>query len=340
MSVVSHFSKKAASKYRAGGPMGLLKAAAFRAHYAIPLAKTLVRRALRGPAKTKTLWIHIGAHKTGSSSLQRILAAERESLMAYSIWHESSAFDLAEHLANRSPLPSGELDRLRAEFRERIENRPEDVIIFSGEYFFGHPDVCYRNIHAVASDLKAITERYPIRLVACVRRQDEFIQSWYHQRVKMGACETFEDYKHTVGIEGLEWDRLLAVYEEFFGASNLRVLVMEQLKATGGNLLETYFGGFGHPFDIRVRPFPRYNQSYSEKALKLALQCYPHLDLPDRKRLRNALSQAFPRQRGEKFTQFTEDERRTVIESYRASNLRFFGKYLGSTAEAERLGYV
>jgi hypothetical protein len=339
MSITSHYVKKAAGKFRDRGPGGLIRAAVFRLPYLLPLLKTLAHRAIHGPAKRKTLWIHIGAHKTGSSSLQGILEGETESLMAFSIAHDNHAFGLAEHLANHSPLPPAELELIRAEFRGRIESHPEDIVILSGEYFFGHPDVCYRNTAAVATDLRRITEGYDTRLVACVRRQDEFIQSWYHQRIKMGGCETFGEFKKTVGLQTVEWDRLLAHFEELFGADNLRVLIFEKLKSAGGDMLHAFFGGLGHPFKIKVRPFKRYNPSYSEKALQLALLCYPQLDQAERKKLRFALFDAFPRQRGEKFTQFTGEERRAYMALHRDSNRRFFEKYAGSADEAKKLGY-
>jgi hypothetical protein len=339
MSLFSHYAKKAAGKFRARGIGGLLQATVFRLPYLVPLLKTATRRALHGPAKKKTLWIHIGAHKTGSTSLQGILEGETESLMAYSIAFEPFGFHLAERLANHSPLPPDELEKVRAEFRNRVESHPEEVIILSGEYFFGHPDVCYRNTEAVAEDLRRITDGYDIRLVACVRRQDDFVQSWYHQRIKMGGCETFEEFKKAVGLQTIEWDKLMGHFEQRFGADRLRVLIFEKLKSSGGDLLHTCFSGLGHPFEIKVRPFRRYNPSYSEKALHLALLCYPQLDQTERKKLRFALFDAFPRQRGEKFTQFTEDERRSFMTAHRDSNRRFFEKYAGSADEAKQLGY-
>jgi uncharacterized protein YqeY len=59
-----------------------------------------------------------------------------------------------------------------------------------------------------------------------------------------------------------------------------------------------------------------------------------------RKKLRFALCEALPRQRGEKFTQFSEAERRDFMALNRESNLRLFEKYAGSADEAKELGYV
>jgi hypothetical protein len=335
----SSYLSRAVTKLRRHGAGDLVRAVARQAGEALPYTLPFIRTRLRGRASRRTLWIHIGAHKTGTSSLQAMLEAERIGLAAQSIWYDRPSFDLALHFAHNSPVPADELARAKAEFRARIDARPEDTVLLSSEHFSGDPYDCYRNAGAVADDLRALVEGFDVRIILCVRRQDEFVQSYYNQHIKVGFCETFAAYRERVRPERLEWDRLAAAYEERFGAENIRVLIYERVAQSGGDLLQTFFGGLGQEFRIRPRNYPRSNESLSEKALELALATYPSLAHEERLQLRQTLLEQYPRKRGEKFTQLSAAESRTLMASLSESNRRFFAKYAGSAEEAAAYGY-
>jgi hypothetical protein len=341
MNRIGAVCKEVRTKLRHDGIRGLFRAVSYRLPYTVPYLKTIALRRfhLRVPRK-KTLWIHVGIHKTGTTFLQNLLAEERHGLQAFSIWFDKQSIELGEFLSQSSPLPESELAKQQQILRDRYEARAEEVIILSSEFFFGDPDVAYQNIGAVARDLKALTSDFEVKIVACIRRQDDFIQSWYHQYVKRGGADGFPQYAQRVGLHRFRWDELLDSYEKQFGRENLRVLVYEKIARINESLINTFFNGLGFPFHMHPREFPHFNLSFSEKGLKLALLCYPHLDLQERKQLRDFLLGTFPKGRNEKFKLLSEDEKKTLMQSCRESNLRCFEKYCGPAEEAARLGYV
>ncbi len=321
-------------------PLHLARAVGNRLQYTGPFLKTLGQRLVKPRQGNPVLWIHIGAHKTGTTTLQRALDQERHSLMAHSIWFDPESIDFGEHLSMHSPLAPAELERCKAEMRGRIERRREDAVIWSSEFFFGDPELGYRNIGAVAADLRSITEGYEVRIIASVRRQDEFIESWYHQHVKRGGCDSFQQFLTRVGEGSFQWPALLAEYEARFGKEHLRVHLFEHFRKEAPPMLEYFFGGLGIPFKIHHLPAPEFNPSFSRKALELALRCFPELEVPERKRLRNALMQAFPRLPGEKFNLLAPEERESIKELCRESNLRCFEQWFGGASEAAKWGYL
>jgi hypothetical protein len=299
----------------------LLRAIARRLPYTPHAVRTLWRRATKARPTRKTLWLHIGAHKTGTTAVQRELVQERHGLMAQGVWFDPMSIEFGEVLCFGSPL-GAELFRASAPLLERARRRWEDTIIWSSEFFFGDPEQGYRNIAAVAEDLRALTGEFDVRVVACVRRQDAFLESWYHQHLKRGGCDGFAQFLTRVGADALRWDELLDAYATRF--ASLRVLSFEKLRAERARLTPALFPELW----VRAEDYGDTNPGFSQRALEIAQHCAPLLDVPGRKRLRDALMAAFPRQPGEKSALFSETERAALLDRYAASNRQLAERFL------------
>ena len=79
---------------------------------------------------------------------------------------------------------------------------------------------------------------------------------------------------------------------------------------------------------LRAEDYGDFNPGFSQRALEIALHCAPLLDVPGRKRLRDALMAAFPRQPGEKSGLFSDAERAALLDRYAESNRRLAERFL------------
>ncbi|RMA43670.1 sulfotransferase domain-containing protein [Rhodophyticola porphyridii] len=130
--------------------------------------------------------LHIGAHKTGTTTLQRLFAENRALLQERGVLYpESNWYHYAQHrLAFALRAQSFEVAGGCAEAREQInelcraisETKAEKVFV-SSEELFSIP----------LGKLRLLAERlgeWPVRIIAVVRRPDDMLLSLYNQNIK------------------------------------------------------------------------------------------------------------------------------------------------------------
>ncbi|NCC94764.1 MAG: hypothetical protein EOM10_16105, partial [Opitutae bacterium] len=151
--------------------------------------------------KNNTLYLHIGAPKTGSTALQRGLADSRESLLESGILYPEAAsragghHDLAFLLHGRYPewaIPQdAPLETLWAELEAEVGAHSGDVILSSENfYLYPAPEALARLMEASEP-----FRRFRVRVVVYVRPQEAAVESWYNQAVKaQGVSAEFPDF--------------------------------------------------------------------------------------------------------------------------------------------------
>ena len=169
--------------------------------------------------------VHIGSTKTGSSALQAHLFKAREDLVAKGIWYSNSGVKSnAHHVLFASVHPgawemhkdelSGDIDERFAYFKDtlsRIISEAESAgiehIVLSSEYWWTILPPQFRNIISLAF------KEHDVRLVACIRRQDRWLEATYLQSVKSGEKRPFD-----------EWLKARLSNPHFGGSHYLRIL--------------------------------------------------------------------------------------------------------------------
>ncbi|WP_425093858.1 hypothetical protein [Tropicimonas sp. S265A] len=134
----------------------------------------------------KKLFIHIGAHKTGTTAIQQTCANQARALRDLGVlypkvnWYHYAQHRLAFAL-KRSPDPArGDIPDLPVELdalNSAIARARTDKILISSEEFFSAPEP---QIRLFAKGLQGATPR----IVAFVRRPDAFLMSMYNQKAK------------------------------------------------------------------------------------------------------------------------------------------------------------
>ena len=141
------------------------------------------------------LILHIGTHKTGTTTLQTLMANHRASLAAQGFCYPTSGLpevgtprtDLAKHLLltrsliGEPDLFARERDRLLAEFRASGASH-----LLLSEEGLAAPVVSRAD---GVEKLRVFAEEFDIQIVCLLRRQDMFAESLWAQRCKLGLTK-------------------------------------------------------------------------------------------------------------------------------------------------------
>jgi hypothetical protein len=166
-----------------------------------------------------TLYLHIGLHKTGTSTLQNVLGRHAQALAALGVlWPKSGRAGGAHHniayeLLGRprfDPSLGGLDDLLR-------ETSDAERAVVSSE------DMEFLELGGVRA-LKARLGDRDVKVVVYLRRQDELIASTYAQQVKMGALlGPFEEYaRASLYAPRFDFSQLLGRWTGVFGGEAIQ----------------------------------------------------------------------------------------------------------------------
>lgn len=205
-------------------------------------------------SRVKTVILHIGRHKTGTSSIQATLAAHRDLLRSRSILYPASLpvnhtrfFKDAFHPGPES-LPYNRRKMTRPAIRERAKNdvagikeeisstNPETVV-FSGEDACFLPPKGVRNLKAFTDDLFSSSF---CNIIVYVRHPVSRALSGIQQNVR-GDGLTFEDAKarHLQG-GGKRNAEIIEDYAAVFGAEALTVRSFEAALEETGDIVTDF----------------------------------------------------------------------------------------------------
>lgn len=276
------------------------------------------------------LFLHIGTHKTGTTAIQSSLRAHRKELRREGIGllrrlPGSRRIMLADEIDpdliahSRHALRSG----IRASSR-RIER-----YVLSDEGFSGDPYRGYQNVSAVAETLHRIAEDFDTTIIVYLRRQDEFVESFYTQSIQEGGSRSFDDFLSGLPSTAYDWTELLEPYDRLFGLKSLRVRRYSSGRTAGPADVINDFGRLvGSAYLRTLRTADRVNPSYSRDALEFARVCNSTLSPSQRRELRRMLQRCSVKSPSESYSFFNAEERRGFLGRYTASNEFVASRYL------------
>ncbi len=280
--------------------------------------------------KPKSVFLHIGLHKTGSTALQKFLRDNAELLRAKGCLYPLSgrpprdSFMFGHHLLpwslsrDKNLLPVW--DKLAAELDTSTATR---VIISSEEFEF------VRRRDAIQSVLKRLPD-CTVRLVCYLRRQDRLIESEYNQFVKDGGgFASIEEFAKR--MQGrLNYLELLERWESVFGLSNIIVRVYEQ-EQLRGDLYADFLSAVGQrwegEFTVPKRPI---NPSLDGRGLAMML-IFNRVIRDQRllSELRQAVARHCQHPPFHETNMLSPDDREDILKGYRQQNAIVARRYLG-----------
>jgi hypothetical protein len=239
----------------------------------------------------KTIYLHIGMHKTGSTTIQQGLHQYRDQLEARGYVYPCllGENEVAHHNIVWELKENGQFDPTLcklAELQAFIEQTHYDNIIISTEHFS----------KASVKDLRKFTtylKGYQVKVVVYFRRQDQLMQSTWSQNVKTGIVTlTFEEWfnsivfneplpedraseqlrKHMPELANrIKYDTFITKYSSVFGEENMMVRAYERTYLNS-NIVADFLQFIGMDDVAWVPDNPDHNVSPSIKTLEFLRQ--------------------------------------------------------------------
>lgn len=204
----------------------------------------------------KTLYVHIGTTKTGTTAIQSFCIDNQETLNQKGYCYPLFPYrytDVSERRNARFLLEEAS-DRQGGIFREGMDKIRElfqtyDHIIVSDE---GIWSASYEQRITMWRALKAEAKEagFKIRIIVYLRRQDTYLISGWNQMVKSGvgnsAGTAWKDYVNDlVHINKMNYATHLKKLSAFFGEKNLTVRRFEPKHLTGGTIYADFLQTVG-----------------------------------------------------------------------------------------------
>ena len=134
----------------------------------------------------KALYIHIGTGKTGTSALQAFLHKNQAALKLNDFSYAQSGLDGENHhracfnFARDEPNRRIETLQILTQLKTEIEKGNSNNYIISSENF---PGLTTEEIQLIK---KTLGDEVCIKFIVYIRRQDQYVESWYSQLIKTG----------------------------------------------------------------------------------------------------------------------------------------------------------
>ena len=218
--------------------------------------------------------VHVGTHKTGTTSLQNVLAAHRAELAASGFFYPA----LKDSTRNHNPLAhrlatctdddlASVRDDLTGSPRARVRSDDEARLLLSAEEFStricnphpwtGFDDGTYwdRRRDYLARLRRVLPDAAPVQVFACFREHESYAHALYATKVLSGKVDwSFPEFVRRCAPI-FDYRRQVEVLQESLGP--VRVASFEQLR---GDLANRSFAWLGVPIRVtstpRLRPTP------------------------------------------------------------------------------------
>nr|WP_319514334.1 hypothetical protein [uncultured Cohaesibacter sp.] len=180
----------------------------------------------------KRLVLHIGFNKTGSSYLQKCLHQNAPQLLSKGILYPCE--QQVKYLQNSQHVPvaaaltglpvywllkkySGDFDGVMQPLMKHIEESNAQTVVLSSEAF-GAIDVTQKE----AQKIYDYFSNFDVDVIAYVRRQDDYILSFYQQEIKTGSVKPF-NLDNSIDLKQNYFSKRVQIWRDVFGSDKVTV---------------------------------------------------------------------------------------------------------------------
>lgn len=191
------------------------------------------------------IYLHLGAHKTGSTFIQKACYELSDELLQYGVYYPREGFSQYGHHEIAWKINSGDISGARYLLDQIVsrakEEKCESVVISSEEFEFS------RNPDAI----KKLFSGFFMEAILYLRRQDEYLESEYNQHVKMFSTrfskDIFKFFMYHNFNNRFNYYNLISFWENKVGASCVYVKSYTLAKQQKGGLLKNFLLAIGVP---------------------------------------------------------------------------------------------
>ncbi len=240
---------------------------------------------------TRTIVLHIGPHKTGSTAIQRFCDGQRTLLASHGVcypsgfWHGQLGscfagdplnyiFNIHTNRADPAVIAAEDARYLETLSRE-IQDTAQPTVVLSYEGFFCLGPISVALLH---SYLQGISDRQIVVFYA--RDPVAFARSELSQRLRMGLPAGF-DSEHD--FPALAYEDCIPAFVDVFGRENVVARHFDRQQLTSGDVVDDFFAAIGHPQinrQLTGGAVENENQSISAEAALLAGEIARQCPLP------------------------------------------------------------
>lgn len=280
---------------------------------------------------TRTLYLHIGSHRTAMTSIQSFLLDNFAQLIQNGCL---LPLQKPRHFEMMNALFSGErnINDVAHLLHERADSKAPGADI--KRLILSDEDICTREDISI---LGGFRDHFDVKVVFSLRRQDLWIESWYCQNVKwqwnpaLSHCTFMEFLTCRDEFHWINYDRYVRHLEEVFGPENIILSVFEDEQMPNGPVTE-FCHITGNEAVVQPAKEPHLNASMSAVMVEF-MRHLPLGDLepPARELLRRSLENLDRSVLGhdsrccEHFMPL--DMRRTVLSEYQDGNRALAKRY-------------
>jgi hypothetical protein len=278
---------------------------------------------------SQILVLHFGAHKTATSVIQRYLRDNpelmEENKIAFLLRSESDGL-----IGWGGNVLDAGIARLRAKIDDAFDSGAA-YFILSHENTLGRPfkrDVngLYPNREGPLKKLAEAFSIYPKRVIYYIRSQEEFLESYYLQKIHEGGTQTFKQWSRQINVESLSWRPVIESLQRAFGSNEVVVKDFAVEMANGQQeYLKRAFATFHQNLEpSRFSDFeysPLHNISIGTKGLEIALAINRFAQTPEeRTKVRHFIQRNFSNLQYPRPTLLSEEEKGRIKEFYAEEN--------------------
>ncbi len=286
----------------------------------------------------KTIYLHIGKPKTGTTTIQNFLALNgdllKENNFYYPCDNERSYIHDFQHVPLTcaiSKKPIWQVVRKKPDMSDKLfEDLQEDVnkancdnVIISSEYFSHVVTFSRDNIRTLKQKLDFYFPEYKVKIIIYIRRQDDYFVSGISEGLKYGnngEISLENAYKYA----SFRTYELLEVYAEQFGAENITARPFDRVQFVDNDLLADFLDVIGISFDKNYEIPTMMNESltlqemnFFEKLNKL-METAENNDI--HQRIRQYIRDTKIFCNGKSKNALSEDDKEKLVQFYREEN--------------------
>lgn len=279
----------------------------------------------------RTLILHVGTYKTGTTALQYFLYRNRDLLSEIGLYRPDTGavdseanwghHDLAQRLTTKATR-----DLWQALVAECHDKAPRKAQVVVSSELFSH----IRQAKGFQV-IRHLVRNWDVRVVVYLRRQDQYLESLYNHHVKaVGECRPIGEFTDLVRGR-LDYLTFLNALSEVFGADNLIVRPYEPASLKG-DICEDFLDVLG--FDMPEgagRHIQNVNPGLTAEGMEKMLEANrAHKDSPTRLALaRTTILRRHKAPPHYRHSVLSPEERTLLAETYAEDNALIAQRYLG-----------
>jgi hypothetical protein len=280
----------------------------------------------------KKIYIHIGWHKTGTTSIQDFLLKNRTKLINQEkIYYPSEGMLVCAHhtiawaFQNKktSPwgaieIPNGGAEKFIENIRTSADSQECETVIMSSEEFCTFKRNEIQALHAALEK-----NNFETKIIGYIRRQDQMIESAYNMEVKWWGSRLTKNFSDYLKIRSqlIKYTPVIEEWASVFGLNNTIIRHFSQEKLDGNDIRID----FGNALKIDLKNLEisteRVNDSLATQTLEF-VRIINNLNLT-RKLNGEIVEKLFEYDKSEKLPKcvfFTPDERISYMASLDGAN--------------------